>query len=303
MVQELRLVSGNPVRSATVPARVARGPRDGHGNAAQTGDGSASATLLEALSREVRTTLALVSGYSQSLLHLDLDDEERDRCLTRISVASAHVAELTEEMLSVAASKNDGRPICQPVTIGSLLSHLGYQLAEEADPPRLDAQVPAELPLVSADPVWIVRVLRNLVASAAGSSADGRSARLTACSTGEWVVVSIQGAEEALRKAAPVAGSSVGSKRSRTATSPTASTRSVGTYGRRVDLPERPVDDLSALPGIDYCRQLVEAHGGRIWLDETSSGMRVSFSLPRYWAEEMPVERRGVDSLAGAFEL
>jgi signal transduction histidine kinase len=68
-------------------------------------------------------------------------------------------------------------------------------------------------------------------------------------------------------------------------------------------LPASLAGDLGTGPGLDYCRQLVEAHGGRIWLDETASGVRVSFSLPRYWPEEPAVEKRGADGLVGALEL
>jgi len=303
MVQELRLVSANSTRPAAPLGRLAGGSREGTGSSGQTADGSTKSALIEALSREVRTTLALVSGYSQTLLHLDLDDEERDRCLARISVASAHVAELTEEMLSIAAATNDGGPICQPVTISGLLSRLGSQLAEEADPPRLDVQIPSELPLASADPVWIVRVLRHLVTTAARGSAFGRSARLYACSTGEWVVVSVQAGEEQLGSEPPSAGSSIGSNRTRSATLTTPRTSMAGSLSRHFDVPASLVGDLSTLPGLDYCRRLVEANGGRIWLDETASGVRVSLSLPRYWPDEAPAEKETAHSLAGALEL
>jgi signal transduction histidine kinase len=33
--------------------------------------------------------------------------------------------------------------------------------------------------------------------------------------------------------------------------------------------------------GLTICRAIVEAHGGRIWLAESSRGARVRFSLPR----------------------
>jgi signal transduction histidine kinase len=305
MVQGLGLVSPDPIRSITPPARLTRGPRDRDASAGQIADGSAKSALLEALSREVRTTLALVSGYSQTLLHLDLDDEERGRDLARISIASEHVAELTEEMLSVTASKNDGRPLCQAVSISSLLSHLGRQLAEEGDPPRLIAQLPAELPLASADPVWIVRVLRDLVRTTARGSADGRAVRVDARSTGEWVVVSVQGGEEPLGNQTPNPGSPTvpRSHRMGSAESATASAGRAGSLNHRFGSPAWRVGDLSTRPGLDLCRQLVEAHGGQIWLNETASGVRVSFSLPRYRPEATPVERRGAGCLAGALKL
>jgi signal transduction histidine kinase len=260
--------------------------------------------LLEALSREVRTTLALVSGYSQTLLHLDLDDEERVRDLARISIASEHVAELTEEMLLVTASKNDGRPLCQAVAISSLLSHLGRQLAEEAHPLRLIPQLPAQLPLASADPVWIGRVLRNLVTTTARGSADGRAVRVDARSTGQWVVVSVQGGEEPLENQTPP-GSLIPPRPHRigSAESAAASGGRAGSLSHRFDLPAPSVGDLSTRPGLDLCRQLVEAHGGRIWLDETASGVRVSFSLPRYRPDATSVERPRAQVMVGALKL
>jgi signal transduction histidine kinase len=287
MVRELRLVSADQIRPTAPPARLARDPRRRYPGDGQTADGSVRSALLEALSREMRTTLALVSGYSQTLLHLDLDDEERGRCLARISVASEHVAQLTEEMLSVTASTNDGRPLCQAVAIGSLLSQLGRQLTEEADPPRLIAQLPADLPLVSADPVWIGNVLRILVTTVAAGSARGSAVRIGARSNGECVVVTAQPGEELRRNEAPIRVSPM-APRSPRLEPPESVTACAGR-----------TDSLNHQPGLDFCRELVEAHGGRIWLDETAFGVRVSFSLPRYWPEATPVEGRGRHGLAG----
>jgi len=305
MVQGPGIVSADPIRSTRLPARPTRGLRDGNASSGQTADGSATSALLEALSREVRTTLALVSGYSQTLLHLDLDDEERVRDLARISIASEHVAELTEEMLLVTALKNGGRPLCQAVAISSLLSHLGRQLAEEAHPLRLIPQLPAQLPLASADPVWIGRVLRSLVTTTAMGSADGRAVRVDARSSGRWVVVSVQGGEEPIENQTPNPGSLIPPRPHRigSAESAAASGGRAGSLSHRFDLPASTVGDLSTRPGLDLCRQLVEAHGGRIWLDETASGVRVSFSLPRYGPDATSVERPGAHVMAGALEL
>jgi signal transduction histidine kinase len=50
--------------------------------------------------------------------------------------------------------------------------------------------------------------------------------------------------------------------------------------------------------GLSICRAIVEVHGGRIWLDESASGTRVRFSLPRAnaGAERFP-ERRPASAL------
>ena len=43
--------------------------------------------------------------------------------------------------------------------------------------------------------------------------------------------------------------------------------------------------------GLYLCRALVEAHGGRIWVDDTSKGGSVSFSMPLHLAPHAATER------------
>ncbi len=61
------------------------------------------ARRVSALSFELRSTLALISGYSQALLHLPLDDESRRQYLEQIPVAAANLADVANELLSIAA--------------------------------------------------------------------------------------------------------------------------------------------------------------------------------------------------------
>ncbi len=302
MVRELSLVGVDPGRYTAAQPRLPGRQPDGRLTVEPSADGSARSALLEALTREMRTTLALVSGYSQTLLHLDLADEERGRYLARISIASEHVAELTEEVLSITASENDGRPRCQAVAISSLVSQLTRQLSEEQDPPTMIARVPADLPLVSADPVWIVTVLRILVAATAGSSLDDRAVRLDATSTGDWVVLSAQaggeqGPHETSKSGSPTASSS---RPIESAEQGPSSMVGDATSKHHSHLPSSSVVDPETRPALDFCRKLVEAHGGRLWLNRGESGERVSISLPRYWTAETTVQAIGSRRLAGA---
>jgi signal transduction histidine kinase len=303
MVRKLTLVSPDLLGPMDAPARGQHARRRGD-RAPYQGDTSAKSALLEALSRDVRTTLALVSGYSQTLLHIDLEDEERDHFLTRISIATEHVAELTNEMLSLTTSQDGGRPACQPVALSGLLSQLGRQFAEEEDPPRLISQIPAELPLVSADPLWIVTVLRILVATIGRGSTEGLPVQIGARTIGDWVVVSAQRGYAPPLKTTASPGSPA-TQRWPEVRSPrwmALGGDRAGTVSHRFDV-QVSGEDSSARPGLDFCRQLVEAHGGRIWIDESASGAGVSFSLRRYWSGSSPAERREPHSLAGAVKL
>lgn len=150
----------------------------------------ARSVLLDALSHELRTALALVSGYSQTVLHLDLEETDRGRYLARISAASEQVAELSEEMLAIAASPDAAAPRYEPVAIGNLVSRVARRLVEESQMPQPAMGLPLDLPLVRADPIWIGRVLRALLLDAASSEAAGEIS-LEAAATPEAVVVTV----------------------------------------------------------------------------------------------------------------
>ncbi len=66
-------------------------------------------TLAGAASDQLRTTLALISGYSQTLLNLELDDDERRQYLNGIVLAVDDLSEQAEEILAIA--EDDARQV------------------------------------------------------------------------------------------------------------------------------------------------------------------------------------------------
>ncbi len=260
MVQEFRPV---PLHSAR-HAQMARSG-DPAPPAAPRHASEAAAVLLEAVSREMRTTLAIANGYCQTLLHIDLDDVERARCLERIAAANDHIADLSNEMLELTAAGEGGHPVCRPVAISAVMAQLRRQLGEAEDEPRFVARLPIDLPLVIADPLWIVNVLKVMVATLGGDPpADQRLVHLDVRTTQDRVVISARVGEGR----EPIPGRYV----------PTSSTR---VLALRVGSGES-----IAQPGLELCRQLVEAQRGVMWIDERPSETRISFTLPRFWPEE-----------------
>lgn len=69
------------------------------------------------LAHQVRSTLALISGYSQTLLHLSLDEDTRRRYLRQMTVAADWLAEIAEEILARPAADADPRPAPSNVTL------------------------------------------------------------------------------------------------------------------------------------------------------------------------------------------
>ena len=222
----------------------------------------ASRTLLAgAVSHELRTTLALISGYSQSLLHLSLDDETRRSYLERILEATDTLTEFADQILDLSVPGQGGPALRRrPVALEWLVDRLMREIARDVETATVRYQSPRQLPLVDVDPSWIGHVLRNLVANALkhGRGAAG-VVTIRARQVDGFVVVSVRDDGAGFE---PDERDLVFDPLYR---------------GRRAVADG--VDGAGL--GLYLCRALVEAHGGRIWVDDRRGGGSVSFSLPR----------------------
>lgn len=216
--------------------------------------------LAGAIYHELRSTLGLISGYSESLLHLDLDEPTRRRYLERLASAAASLSEIADQLLDLAAA-DPRRPIVrrQPVSLAWLAERLAADATAEVPDAVVHLELAPDLPLVEADPIWLGLVLRNLLRNAL---THGRGqvpeARLRAERVGETVVVAVAddgpGFEPAERELA--FGLFFRGERA----------RSCGRQGLGL--------------GLYLCRALIEAHGGSIWIEDAGPGATVAFSLP-----------------------
>jgi signal transduction histidine kinase len=216
--------------------------------------------LAGAIYHELRATLGLISGYSESLLHLDLDEATRRRYLERLASAAASLSEIADQLLDLAAA-DPRRPIVrrQPVSLAWLAERLATDAAAEAPGAVVRLDVAAALPLVEADPIWLGIVIRNLLRNALthGRGRDPEVVlRIERLDTSVVVTVSDNGPgfEPGERELA------------------------FGLFfrGRRARASGREGLGL----GLYLCRALVEAHGGAIWIDDAGPGATVGFSLP-----------------------
>ncbi len=214
--------------------------------------------LAGAVAHELRASLALISGYSQSLLHLPLDEATRRRYLERILSATEALTEFADQILDVAGP-GDERPVLRrrPVAVEWLVSRLAREIDGQLGRAPIEYQQTRNLPLVDADPTWVGHVLRNLVRNALQHGAAA-VVRVQARPLDGVVVVTVRddgpGFEPDERDLV---------------FRPFYRGRMAGTSGR---------DGLGL--GLFLCRQLVQAHGGRIWIDDTTHGGSISFSLP-----------------------
>lgn len=267
-----------PGRDGPVPVAVsyARMPGDDAGAVGVLRDLRSSRELDElkssfvaAVSHELRTPLALISGYAQTLLHMELDADRRRHYLEQLLSASDRLAALVDQILEIARLDSDRlRLDRRPISIASLIrsevvdrhdaDHRGGELDGWL---RLD--LPSGLPAVEADGVRIGQVVDNLVGNAS-KYAGGSPVTIRGRAQDGQVVISVLDDGPGIP---PAERELVFERFFR---------------GRAVAQSRTPGSGL----GLFLCQRIVEAHGGRIWLDDVARGTSVSFSLPAAGARE-----------------
>ena len=229
------------------------------------------------VSHELRTPLALVRGYAETVLHLDLDPAQQRDYVDRIHQVTSRLGSLVDQILDV--THLDADPLIlerAPVAFGALAARLGGDLALSGDDARLVVDLPQDLPPIDVDAGRIGRVLENLVGNALKYAPDGSPVVLGASTEGDWLVATVDdegvGIPDAERSLV------------------------LEPFHRAWNVRESRIPGTGL--GLYICRRLVEAHGGRLWLGDRADGRpgtRVSFSLPLLAAER----RRGSGAVAG----
>jgi len=126
-------------------------------------------TLLSAVSHDLRTPLAAITGSASALIEMGpaLPPETRAEMLDTIYAESERMARLVTNLLDMTRLESGGlvlRKAWQPLAdvVGSVLRQLDRRLAGRA----VTALMPPDLPLVEIDDVAIGQVLVNLLDNA-----------------------------------------------------------------------------------------------------------------------------------------
>ncbi len=218
--------------------------------------------LLSTVSHELRTPLSSIKGFTTSLLREDVtwDQKTQRDFLEIIDAESDRLAELISNLLDM--SRIDAGTLAmeqEEVRMGTLLRE-AIEAAKVQAPKHVFAlDIPPRLPLVSADPRRIRQVLRNLLENAVKYSSPGSKVAVAVDFDRQSVTISVAdegtGIPEEYQERIFERFFQVDS----------ASTRRVGGSGL----------------GLAISRSIVEAHGGRIWVEsEPGNGSTFFFTLP-----------------------
>lgn len=233
--------------------------------------------FLSTVSHELRTPLTSVLGFAKIirkrldtviLPQIVVEDKETRRALTQvreniniIALEGERLTTLINDVLDVAkleAGKIDWK--MQPLNPTALLEQaLAASSALFAEKPlELVKEIEPHLPLVLGDRDRLLQVVLNLISNAVKFTDTGRVVCRTRMATGELVVSVIDtgvGLAEADQQQVFEKFKQIGD---------TLTNRPRGTG-----------------LGLTICKQIVESHGGRIWVkSEVGRGSNFSFSLP-----------------------
>jgi PAS domain S-box-containing protein len=226
--------------------------------------------FVSTVSHELRTPLALIKGYAATLLRPDivLEGDTQHRFIQQIDEATNRLTRLIDNLLN-ASRIEAGRLEVTPVSldVGRLLAKVVNDMRAAAADHRLVSQVMVEHPTALADPDKVEQVLINLLHNAIKFSPPDSTITLCieegprdeATGRGFWLVsVQDQG-----RGVLPEHRERIFERFYQVETGVARSVSGTGL-------------------GLYICKNLVEAHGGRIWVEAAPGGGSIfRFTLPR----------------------
>ena len=218
--------------------------------------------LLANVSHELRTPLAAIKGFANSLLQPDVKfDESIWRSFVQtIDSEADRLNSLIEGLLTM--SRLEARALelkKERHSLAEVVESLRGRLTNLTLRHNLQVNIPEELPAVQVDEARIAEVLSNLVENAAKYSPEGTAITLEAHLEGEEVIVTVSDEGNGI---------------------PSELQQKVFDRFYRVENPAARRKSGAGL-GLCICKGIMEAHGGRIWLEsKVGQDTTFGFSLP-----------------------
>jgi two-component system, OmpR family, phosphate regulon sensor histidine kinase PhoR len=215
------------------------------------------------VSHEFRTPLTAIQGFAETLLGGALEDPaNRQRFVEIIRDHAARLARLTEDLLELSRIEAGELKLeFQPVSVQQLVESCVETASLKARSKQLglNVTVPAGLPAVRGDANRLQEVLQNLLDNAVQYTPSGGSIEVIAANPNSQIVIT-------------VVDTGIGI--------PQAEQSRIFERFYRVDAARSREAGGTGL-GLSIARHIVEAHGGRIWVESTvSEGSRFHFSIP-----------------------
>ena len=215
------------------------------------------------VSHEFKTPLTAIQGFAETLLAGAIDDpRNRIRFLQIILEHSRRLARLTDDLLELSKMDADRLDLeLDRLSVSQFVQSCMETTQRSASEKNLHVSVtlPGAIPDVAADRRRLSEVLQNLLDNAMQYTPSGGSIKVSASSDGEEVTFT-------------VSDSGIGI--------PKVDQPRIFERFYRVDVARSREVGGTGL-GLSIAKHLVEAHGGRIWVDsEVGQGSQFHFTVP-----------------------
>jgi signal transduction histidine kinase len=217
--------------------------------------------LVAAVSHDLRTPLTSLRLLSAAIEDELVDQETRHRYVEQMSVHIRSLSALVEDLFELSRLEaGDIQWSMQQVRLDELVAETVEAMRPQALSKQISvaADVPAGLAAARCDPERLQRVLFNLIQNAIRHTPADGSVTVLAEANGGSVEVEVADTGDGM----------AAHERQ----------RAFDAFYRGGNGEARSGDGSGL--GLAICRAIVEAHGGQIWLAESSTGTRVRFSLP-----------------------
>lgn len=218
--------------------------------------------FLANVSHELRTPLSVIKGSANSLLQPDVifDEQTRREFLTSIDRDADTLTRMVDDLLMISRLEAEALEVQKkPYRLIEVIAGIKDRLDNIAPRHHLRLVIPTGLPVAAMDETRIGEVLTNLVENAVKFSEDNTTITIEAKAGDKEITVSV--ADEGIGIPAELHQKIF--------------ERFFQGEGRKAG--RRKGTGL----GLAICKGIIEAHGGRIWVEsQPGRGARFSFTLP-----------------------
>ncbi|MFN2305022.1 MAG: sensor histidine kinase, partial [Anaerolineales bacterium] len=219
-------------------------------------------TFISVISHELKTPVALIKGYVSTLRREDATWERSivNDSLAVIEEEADHLTQMIEDLLDASRLQAGGIPINQcDVKLDTLTKRITERHQTQSNIHKIKIDFPENFPVILADEERITQVISNLLSNAIKYSPEGGEIRIVGQVRPEHVIVCVSDQGPGIM--------------------PDDIPHVFDRFYRSGDAKRTT---KGAGLGLFLARAVIEAHGGRIWVDpKPGDGARICFSLPR----------------------
>jgi PAS domain S-box-containing protein len=214
------------------------------------------------VSHELRSPLTVITGAVNTVLTEGprLSPEETRQLITDAALEADALSHLLTNLVELSRAQANRLWIhVEPVSVARIIQDTVEEIKRQSSGHQFIQDIPKKLPKVHADRLRLERIIYNLIDNAIKYSPQGGEIRVSVKSGEDRLIIAVsdQGIGISLSDQAKL-------------------------FGPFQRLEESKIEGVKGLGlGLLVCRRLVEAHGGRIWVEsELGKGSTFFFTLP-----------------------